>query len=138
MNQLREIRSGVPWAWADKRTLRFIRKELEKMGEPPRKYILVYHALCEIASDNENAASFNTNFISLAEKTGYGNNGTLKSALDVLNALGVIKIRRRYTVAGKYASNGYQLIDFTFFRDKYSKEIRLKTAQLIEERKYRE
>ncbi len=109
----RKIKKGVPFAWADKRTLRYIRKELKRQNNKSTSSILLtYYALVELAS-NKKKESFTCHQAQIAELASLHVN-TVGKALSVLSDLGVIFILKKasdLSIKLKLGST-YWLLDF--------------------------
>jgi hypothetical protein len=109
----RKIKNGVPFAWADKRVLRYIRKELKRQNSKSSSSILLtYYALVEIAS-NKGKESFTCSQAALAELARLHVN-TVGPALKKLNELGVIFVLKKasdLSIRLKLTPH-YWLIDF--------------------------
>lgn len=81
------------WCWANKDTLRFIRRELKRRGiKHMSSYLAIYHALTEIAS-NERKEEFSCKQSEIAKRSGCGTS-TISKGLKILNEIGVIESER--------------------------------------------
>ena len=91
--ETRKIKKGVPFTWADKRILRFIRKELRGKHIKPSSVLLTYYALAEIAS-NMGKESFTISQAAIAKLATVHVN-TVGKALKQLSDLGVIFVLKK-------------------------------------------
>ncbi|NQV14954.1 hypothetical protein HQ531_05795 [bacterium] len=109
----RKIKNGVPFAWADKRVLRYIRKELKRQNNKSISSILLtYYALVEIAS-NIGKESFTCSQAQIAELATLHIN-TVGPAINKLSELGVIFVLKKaseLSIKLKLTPD-YWLIDF--------------------------
>lgn len=92
-NDMQRKTTDGPWCWANKDTLRFIRRELKKKGiKHTSSYLAIYYALTEIASD-ERKEEFSCNQSEIAKRSGCGTS-TISKGVKILAEIGVIENER--------------------------------------------
>ena len=100
----RSLKECAPWCWAEKAALDKIRDR----SEDAKTTLLVYHALCEIASD-ERTEEFLISMDKIAAKSCLSRPTVFKS-LQILEGLGLVEIQRSRTSKNFRIPSAYRLL----------------------------
>lgn len=100
----RDIKDCAPWCWSEKAALEKIRTRCEEA----KIALLVYGALCEIASD-ERSEDFLVSMDKIAGKSCLSR-PTVFKALQMLDGLGLVEIHRSRTSENFRVPSAYRLL----------------------------